>query len=416
MKVTHLSHQDGKGGAAVATKRLHGGLRAIGVDSAMIVGRKFSADPSVESFLPPLGAKLLKRLDKWPRTFLRTRSQSLISPAWVGAPVWRAVNRRSPDIAHLHWVCDGFLRIEALNRLKAPIAWSLHDMWALGGGEHYVEGCGRYKDGYLAANRPAGESGFDLNRWVWRRKRRAWAAVPEITLFAVSHWLADRARESVLFRERPIEVLHNGLDAQVFKPQGQHAAREALGLPPRIPLVLYGALEATTDKRKGFDLLRDALGHLRARTAGLELVVFGNGPGAGAEGGRSEAFKTHYLGRIDDPSRLSTVYAACNVMVVPSRQESFGQTALEALACGTPVAAFRIGGIPEIVQHLRSGYLAEAFDTAELARGIQWILDRGDGGRGLAAEGRATVEKKFTLAIQAQRCLELYGQILERAP
>lgn len=416
MKVIHLSHQDQGGGAAVAASRLNRGLRALGVDSAMIVGRKSGADSSVTGCLTPWRTRALKHLDRLPRRFLRTPNQSLISSAWVGSSAWNAANQRRPDIAHLHWVCEGFLRVEAWRRLRAPIAVTLHDMWALAGGEHYVDGCTRYAQGYLAGNRPAGESGFDLNRWVWQRKMTAWSSLAHLTIFAVSRWMADRARASALFRERPIEVLHNGLDAGEFKPQDRLLARARWRLPPRSPLVLYGALEATGDRRKGFDLLAAALAQLRRQTAELELVVFGHAPQAGSASRATAGFKTHYLGRIDEPARLASVYAACDVMVVPSREEAFGQTALESLACGTPVAAFRVGGLPDIVEHRTSGFLAEPFDTAELARGIAWILDqRGTPeGRRLAAAGRARVEQNFTLEIQAARCRELYRQMLER--
>ena len=419
MKVVHLSSSDLGGGAALAAFRLHSGLRRNGVDSRMLVARKSSNDPHVLAPASRTWVGLCERLDRQPRRFLRTTNPSHISPAWIGTGVSAHVRRENPRLTHLHWINKGFVRVEELPRFPAPLVWSLHDMWAFAGGEHYVGTCERYKKGYLPDNRPAFESGFDLNRWIWERKQRAWrtTSVPHLTLFCVSEWLAQRARESVLFRDRPVEVLHNALDPAVFAPGDATAARAATGLPPGRPLVLFGAVDATTDTRKGLDLLIAALRELRARGTDLDLVVFGDEPRHAGRAPLDLGFTTHSLGKISDPRRLAKVYAACDVMVVPSREESFGQTAMEALACGTPVVAFRVGGLPEIVDHHGSGFLASPFDTGELANGIAWILDPTEPARArhLGAAGRARVLRSFTLDFQAKRCLALYAEALERS-
>jgi glycosyltransferase involved in cell wall biosynthesis len=413
MRVIHLSHQDQDGGAAVAAWRLHQGLTGAGIESSMMVARKLGDDDAVTPIPSPRGARLRKRFDRLPRRWLRTANQGLHSPGWIGAAVWKSVNQAAPDIAHLHWINDGFVRAESLAKFEMPLVWSLHDMWAFAGAEHYVDGCTRYAQGYLPHNRAPHESGFDLNRWTWERKRKAWRTVSRLTLFAVSEWMACRARESVLFADRPIKVLYNGIDEQVFKPVDQAAARVALGLPPDIPLILYGALDATSDRRKGFDLVTAALSQLRTRDSTPAVAVFGNSPQSALDQPALAGLPTHYLGRVHDPRRLALIYAACDVMVVPSRQEAFGQTALEALACGTPVAAFRVGGLPEIVEHQVSGFLAPPFDTAELARGIRWLASlRGTAAsRAMAEAGRAKVLREFTLGIQARRCEALYAEI-----
>ncbi len=418
MKIVHLSSSDIGGGAALAAHRLHGGLRAAGVDSRMIVGRKFSDDPHVLEPSSRLEMQLCERLDRQPRRLLlRTPNHSHISSGWAGCSAWRQTAPEQADITHLHWIGKGFLRLENVPKLRGPLVWSLHDMWAFAGGEHYTDGCTRFRDGYRPDNRPAGEKGFDLNRWIWTRKCRAWAPIPSLTLFCVSDWLAQCARQSVLFRDRPVETLHNALDPVVFAPSDRAAARRALGLPADRPLVLFGALEATQDKRKGFDLLAAALVALRGTEAEMDLVVFGNSPRRGNEPEPDLGFKIHFLGKITESARLATVYAACDVMLVPSREEAFGQTAMEALACGTPVVAFRVGGLPEIVEHRVSGYLAEPFDVRDLARGISWVLSgRGNPlGARLGEAGRALIERKFTLPIQSARARSLYAGIMARA-
>ncbi len=417
MKVVHLSTSDLGGGAALAAFRVHTGLRQAGIDSWMVVGEKLSDDPYIIRATSPRLAEFRRRMDRqWHRTF-HTENQSLITPAWIGSSAWRIANKLKPDVVHLHWIGRGFLRLEAIARLRAPLVWSMHDMWALAGGEHYIDADMRYRDGYLPHNRAPGESGFDLNRWIWERKRRAWRRIPRITVLAVSEWLAARARESVLFRDRRVEVLYNAIDPNIYQPRDRAAARAALGLPAGKPLMLFGAIDATTDKRKGFDLLSAALWEVRAAKSPVELVVFGNAPRGDGETAPESGFRTHYLGAIADPARLAEVYSACDVMVVPSREEAFGQTALEALACGTPVVAFRVGGLPEIIDHGVSGFLARPFLVRELAEYIVRIAaarDRPEW-RAWSDAARERVLRDFTLGTQASRCEQLYIETIAAA-
>lgn len=414
VKVVHLCESDGGGGAALAAFRLHGALKSHRIDSSMLVGRKVSGDEKVASVVSPVKKHLLERLDRLPCKLLRTTNLTHLSPGWIGTSACKRANRLRPDLVHLHWLGKGFVQIEQLPLIHAPLLWSLHDMWAFAGGEHYVGNCIRYRDGYHLTNRPEFEKGFDLNRWIWRRKRRGWSSIPHLTLLPVSAWLADRVRESALFRDRPIEILYNALDATVFQAGDRAQARRELGLPAAKPLILFGAVDGTKDARKGFDLLDAALRALRSDGRELELVVFGNGT---APHSPNASFRTHYLGQIYDQARLSTVYRACDAMVVPSREESFGQTAMEALACGTPVASFRVGGLPEIVDHEVSGYLAAPYDVDDLAAGILSLLQSvgTDRGTEMARAARGTIERKFTLEIQAQRCRKIYEAALEAA-
>jgi glycosyltransferase involved in cell wall biosynthesis len=172
-------------------------------------------------------------------------------------------------------------------------------------------------------------------------------------------------------RDWPVSVVPNCLDTERWKPMDQGLARSLLGLPPEVPLLLFGAMGGGRDPRKGFDLLAEALKHLRGEIPGLELVVFGQlAPREPPDLG----FPIHYTGHLHDDLSLRALYSAADALVVPSRQEAFGQTASEAQACGTPVVAFDIGGLPDIVDHKVTGYLAKAFDVRDLANGIQYVL------------------------------------------
>jgi glycosyltransferase involved in cell wall biosynthesis len=233
-----------------------------------------------------------------------------------------------------------------------------------------------------------------------------------MALVAPSTWMRDCARASALFRNRPIvEVIPNGLDTTQFHPLPQGSAREALGLPADKQLVLFGALGATSDANKGFDLLVPALRQL-ARDGWadrIHLVVVGaRAPAETIDVG----FPTTFLGRLYDDVSLILANSAADVAVIPSREESFGQSASEAHACGVPVVAFDTSGLRDIVQHGVTGYLARAFEPVDLAQGIRWVLENSARRATLGEAARSRAVQEFSIERVTQRYLDLYRRVL----
>jgi len=417
MKVLHISYSDLSGGAARATYRLHTGLRTRGVVSKMLVLDKVSDDPDVIAPTSNLGkgwSKISRYVEALPVKLLKTENHSLISPAWIGSNILKRQTAFEPDIIQLHWIGHELLRVEDISKFRPPIVWRLPDMWAFAGGEHYVQDCTRYQLGYLKNNRPKGEGGFDLNRWVWNRKLRAWKDISNLTIVTPSSWLAKCASSSYLFKDRRVEVIHNGLDPEQYKPIDKPLARELMKLPQDKQLILFGALGATSDRRKGFHLLQPALQCLSQSglrgNENIEIVVFGSSQ---PENAIDLGFKSHYLGYLHDDISLALVYSAADVMLVPSIQEGFGQTASESLACGTPVVCFDSTGLKDIVDHQKNGYRAKCFSCEDLANGIAWVLQDEQRWQSLSRRAREKVEQEFTLEIQARRYLKLYQEVLQ---
>jgi glycosyltransferase involved in cell wall biosynthesis len=319
------------------------------------------------------------------------------------------IKTESADIVNLHWVNDGFMRIEVLPEIRQPVVWTLHDMWAFSGGEHYVGESTRYKEGYSANNRPASETGLDVNQWIWRRKKKSWSKIDKMVIAAPSRWLAACARESDLFQNFRVEVLPNGVDHERFHPVEHASARNILGLPADKKLVLFVEGSWTTDKRKGFHLLADALKklELEVNPDEYQLIVLGK-----SSGDDSFSMKTHYLGRLHDEISMALVYAAVDVFVTPSTEENLANTVLESLSCGTPVVAFDIGGMPDMIAHGNNGYLVPGFDTQALAKGIQWVVEDKHRWKELSDQARDTVVQSFTLQQSASRYKDLYKDIL----
>ena len=435
MNILHVNASDISGGAARAAYRIHRSLvehgTAHGITSQMRVISQLSDDPTVISGPPtgqsPIWRRLQPRLAHQARRGFRTGNPTLHSIAWpstgLGAELQQCNRQGQADLVHLHWLDDGTLSIEEIGRLPMPRVWTLHDQWAFCGAEHYTSpplpgetasSDERFAAGYSTASRPAHEAGPDLNRRAWLRKRHAWRQPMHVV--ATTSWLADCARRSTLMGDWPISVIPYPIDLNVWAPCDQAQARALLGLPADRPLVLFGAMGGSVDPRKGADLLLEALQRLRSQVAGrpleqLELLVFGQSRPAQPP---DLGFPIHYNGHLHDDLSLRLLYAAADVMVVPSRQEAFGQTASEAHACGTPVVAFATGGLVDIVDHHTTGALAEPFDPLSLAAAIRWVLEDPHRRRQLGAAARQRAEQLWDPARVAGLYAEVYGQAVEQ--
>lgn len=414
MKLLLLNTLDTQSGAAIATYRIHRGLRSIGVDSHLLVQCKEVDDDSVIGALAnwrTAFAVLRPYLDGLVKKRYPKRQKIFFSPAWLPENLITEVVKVNPDIVHLFWVTGGFFRIETLKKFKGPIIWTLHDMWPFTGGCHYDDECGRFRQS--CGSCPILNSGRerDLSRRVWERKRKSWGGVP-ITVVATSHWLADMARSSSLFTNQRIEVIPNGLDTEVYKPVDKLVARAAYNLPQDKRLVLFSAFSATSDKRKGGQYLIRAL-ELMSKTAWkdkVELVFIGaSRPNNASDMG----MKVHYMGHLHDEISQVLLYSAADVVVAPSMQENLSNTVMESLACGTPVVAFDIGGMPDMIDHQANGYLARPFDSTDLSAGVMWVLENDERHNLLAQCARKTVMERYTLGRVAEQYLALYRDVLK---
>ncbi len=415
MKILLVNESDTKGGAARAAYRLCAGLRDIGCECRMLVQRRWGDDPAV---IGPVS-----RLEKWmsmirpymdllPSMLYPWRKKALFSTSFLGGrQVLDRIRVMSPDLVHLHWTCHGFVGLSALAMIDRPLVWTLHDMWPFTGGCHYDAGCSGYKG--ACGMCPVLGSGVenDLSRWVLRRKQRALEGL-DLTIVSPSRWLARQARESRIFGRRDIRIIPNGLDLELFKPAGRRAARRILSLPFDKRLVLFGALGATSDRRKGLDLLVSALREIADGVRDrAEIVIFGT---VGRRYLDDIGLKAHFLGRLDDDTMLASLYSAADVFVAPSTQENLSNMVMEAMACATPCVAFDIGGMPDLIDHMGNGYLARPYDARDLARGIAWVLF-GDGVRhALSVEARKKVERDFAIDHVARIYDSLYKEICGR--
>ncbi len=429
LSIVHLSNNDIVGGAARAAYRIHKCLEDNKsdylVNSSMKVINKFSSDPSVSCLKNNayLWKRLQPRISRFIKSNFKTTNESAHNIAYPNTGLLKEINNDQSfnKITHLHWLGDNTISIEEVGKLKGPIFWTLHDQWPFCGAEHYthppINALGlqindfRYRQNYSSKSRTFDEKGFDMNRWTWERKRRAWRK--PMNIVATSSWLYDCVKKSSLMKTWPVHLIPYPINTKIWKPFNRIYAKKILGIETSKKVILFGAIGGTKDTRKGSHLLEEALkilgdSYFKNIENKIQILVFGEAS--------QKKFINHlpvdFLGSLQDDLSLRVVYSAADVMVVPSIQEAFGQTASESHACGTPVVGFSIGGLIDIVSHQETGYLADPYDPKSLAHGINWTIENEERNKKLSLQARLKAKKYWDARIIAKKYIDAYYSAL----
>lgn len=418
MKILHLNTYAGNGGAGKACLRLNKALQNHGIHSEVAVNFLFKNNPAVHDlskgfFFKWLTAAgiILERLAN--KIFVKHLPIPFSIPLW-GKNISGKELLRSADLIHVHWINHAFLRpgdIAKLARLNKPIVWTFHDSNAFTGGCHVRYTCDHYE--HECGNCPVLRNSHagDLSHRIWKQKSRAYENI-NFTIVAPSRWMANSVSKSKLLKSKPILNIPNTLDTEIFKPLSRAESRSILGLSPDKFIIMSGFMPSRKDLHKGTSYLIEGL-EIFAREHHLEkehieLIIFGNRDTRNVP---DFPVKTTFLGTISDEDRLAIVYNAADVFLAPSLEDNLPNTVLESLACGTPVVAFTTGGIPDMVEHKISGYLAEHRSSPDLAAGISWIFKHSNKEL-LRANARAHVMAYFSETVVANRHVELYNSLL----
>lgn len=379
ISVLHVTYNDVLGGAARYVTRLHNSLLKFNIDSKILVLNRESDNPrTIPSRKNKVKKALSSPIDKLPLIFYKERKLKF-SPGLFNDYVTSQIEEINPDIVHLHWINNGLMSIKAIEKIKQPIVWSVLDMWPFTGGCHYDDWCERFtkecgKCPVLISNKEN-----DLSRKVIKRKIKVFNKV-DFTVVAISNWIKECVERSTVMGDKDVKVIHPSLDLDLFRPIEKEFCRDLFNLPKDKKLILFGAVNSTSDKRKGFSQLLGALKKITDKDLleNTELVVFG----ATTSDFENELnMKVNFVGRLTsgygpfDDSSLSALYSATDLTIAPSLQEAFGQVAIESLACGVPVIAFESTGIDDIISHKEDGYLAKHNNTSDLLNGILWGLE-----------------------------------------
>jgi glycosyltransferase involved in cell wall biosynthesis len=317
--------------------------------------------------------------------------------------------RIKADVVHLHWIAFAMDYASFFGSIprSVPIVWTLHDMNAFTGGCHYSNGCERFKSACGSCPQVRLSDNDDVSSHSVAVKKRALQS-RQVHVIAPSKWLLDLAKASPIWPAQTVfSHVRYGMDLQTLRPVAKRNARAKLGIDPDVRLIGFGA-DNIRDERKGIGPLLDSLERLPV-DSNLEAIVFGGG---NLERVTHSLRKLHQFGFVDDLAMQRTIYSACDLVIVPSREDNQPSMGLEAMACGTPVVAFDTGGIKEYVLPGSTGMLAPVGDTAHLASSIQWMLDHPEARRHMGERSRLMMLRDFDITRQSLQYLHIYGAML----
>lgn len=410
MMVLQVNNTDRVGGAAVAALRLTKALQVEGIESNLLVQKKetgfqlvIGASNKFKEFTyllrPTLASYKLNKRAKGPFSGMGLHTDTV-----------QRINSIIPDIVHLHWINHGFIRIEKLVNIRAPLVWTMHDSWAFTGGCHLPGECDRYIDCCGKCPVIGSSQQNDLSMKIHRRKNKLFSN-KKVTIICPSKWMYDNVKKSSLLAEARIVLIPNAIDTKIFQRVNKILVRKIFNLDASKIYLGFGAVSALSVSHKGFSYLLSALTDIYNDQINLrekiELLVFGS---YGASDNSLYPFPVRFMGELRDEYSLVLFYNSCDVFVSPSLADNLPYTVMESLACGTPVAAFNIGGIPELISHKINGYVSSYMDTNDLAQGILWILENNKNEE--LSKNAVKSVAKFESSQVADAHLRLYNEIL----
>lgn len=410
MKVLIVSTNDLNGGAAIAAYRLMQALNANGVSAEMLVCNKQSDNPLVHQ----VGNKTQNRLNFYRervRIFATNRFSKKnlfdVSIANSGVSITKLPQFKEADIIHLHWINQGMLSLSEIEKIVdsgKKVVWTMHDMWPFTGISHHAGSCTHYQRAcgncpYLA--KPAKN---DLSSKIFLQKQQVYGK-GKFTFAACSNWLKELALKSPLTQNGKVVSIPNPIDTQIYFPQNKFEIREKLGLPADKKIILFAAAKAS-DQRKGVDYLTEASKLLSYKKEELLFLIVGSQGEATAS---ELAVPSRILGYIPS-EKMPEWYNAADLFITPSLQENLPNTIMEAMACGTPCVGFEIGGIPEMIHHLKTGYVAKYRDAADFVQGIEYVLYQSDA-ETLSANCREFVLNNYGEKQVVSQYISLYNSL-----
>jgi glycosyltransferase involved in cell wall biosynthesis len=409
MKIGLFNYSDNLGGAARATFRIHKSLLNEGYNSTLYVNKKNTKDNSIKTSPYMIDKNFYNIRTNLISKFVKVtnpRIKSYNSPSILPSSWPKFINNSDIDLVHLNWINAEMMSIEDIAKIKKPMIWTFHDMWPFLGSQH-LSNNDKYINVKNFESKNFLDKIFNLNEWTYFRKKKNW--INPMQIVTPSQWLADCVKQSELMNSWPVETVPHPIDIDFWKPDSEENSRELLGINSDKIILVYGADGGVESFNKGFDLLLKSLEKLEDHHKDLVLCIFGNET--------DTKLKLNYpvinFGKITEDKKLRQIYRAADLCVVPSRQESFCQVALEAQSCGTPVIAFSVGGLKDIIEHNITGYLIKPFDVEFFSMSIKNFINNKKKNFIIKDNARKRVERLFSMPSVAKKYINIYKKILK---
>ena len=372
MKVLHVNYSDSNGGASIAVKRLHDILNQNNINSYLLVSEKKILDEKIINI--PKNSEKIKNLLK--ETLNRKLSRIVnrndfksFSLNVIPSKLINIINKINPDIVNLHWIGNETISIKDIKKIKSKIVWTMHDMWPFCATEHYTLGS-EFINGYKFSQNKKIFNFFNVDKYIWNLKKNNYGNIDKI--ICTSEWMHEKVNKSRLFKDKKIEIIPLPIDQKFWKPVNKYHARELLGIDEKQKLIIFGADNFLTNKRKGFDLLIKSISLLKKENKfNFKVLTFG-------ETRNLDQFKSldiKNLGYLNDDYTKKILYSAADLTVIPSIVEAFGLIAQESIHCGTPCVAFNDTGLTSIIEHKKNGFLVNNKSEVSLKDGIEWCIN-----------------------------------------
>jgi glycosyltransferase involved in cell wall biosynthesis len=439
LRILQVSSSDSGGGANLVAAALTSGLNALGQEASLAVGmRSRESNPVVVQIPRTLPGSRWRRLWEGTAATLEKRLPAAISdlPAKAARLVahpgpylyWRLgleyygfpgtrklleLSRERPDLLHAHNLHGGYFDLRALPWLthQVPTVLTLHDAWLLSGHcchsfecERWRTGCGRCPDLKVYP-----EVRRDATAWNWRRKRAIYAR-SRLNVITPSQWLMDKVKGSMLATAiRDSRVIPNGIDLNVFRPADRLDVRRRLGIETDRPVVLFAAPGIRDNPFKDFGTIRKSVEILSRSLPGKRLLCMALGDDAPPEIVGNAEIRYKQLTAAQD---VAACFQAADLYLHAARAETFPMVILEALACGTPVIATSVGGIPEQIEDGRNGFLVPMSDASGMARRALQLLNEPGLSQSFSEESRRAAAERFDVTRQVKTTLEWYHEVL----
>ena len=352
-KILHLNFSD-DGGAGIAVKRISDCLLKLNIDSKILVAEKNTHDKNVlhnQSSFNRFLWQQKKKISRNLKYFFRTKNKNTHTISFLKSNILAQINKYNPDYLNIHWIGNELISIEQIKKIKIPILWTLHDMWLYCGAEHYTYENNRFINGYLTNNRPQSESGFDLNKWVWTRKKKN--LPKEMSIIATSNWQYNNAKKSNLLKDKKIYKLPLPIDTNFWKPIEKNEARKILGWDVNKIYFLFGFSDYGKKYIKGLDISLNIFENFKKQNPKIDvnLNIFGE-----IDNFNIKENNINLLGQIKDSYKLKLIYSASDLLLNTSRLESLGQIALESLSCNLPIVVLKNSGTSDLILNENMGF------------------------------------------------------------
>ena len=432
IKVLHLNSNDNLGGAAKASYRINKSFEKIDkkfIDSKMRVINKTTQDINIIGGASKYQNKFQRKLHPYLVLYSKFGfdpiNQTGLSTCLISTGLGKEINylyqSNKIDIVNLHWLDDNTISIAEIGKLKPPIVWTLHDQWPYCGTEHYsdfnyfgntVNKEERFISGYLKSDIRLMDNRKDLNRFVWLKKKHLWGK--KMNIVCPSKWMENCVKKSALMHNWPSHVIPNPIEVNFWIPINKLLAKKSLNLSPNKLMILYMSGSGKSTYRKGVDLFIKSINKLQQKFKShkcddFELLIFGD---SNPFEKSKTFFKYHFLGPQKDDISLRLIYSAADLFIISSRQDNLPNVGIEAHSCGTPIVAFNTGGLEDIVDHGKTGLLAESFEIDSLSNLIYKVLTENDLRLNMSNNARQRAIDKWSMEVISKLYFNLYSKII----